>query len=577
MLEGNIPRIGVKGLGLSLALALGSACGPESTATGADAGVDTHPLTAVDGGQDLGQDGGDAAEERPNILLIVADDLGYSDLGAFGGEIRTPNLDLLASEGRLLTDHHTAMTCSPTRAMLTSGTDHHLVGLGRMGPGVGSQEGEPGYEGYLNDRALSVAQLLKDGGYHTYISGKWHLGIADDQTPRNWGYERSFVLLGGHGTHFREFSNPPTEGERHRYREDGVYTSPPPDFYSSNYYTDRLIDFIDSNRGDGKPFYAFASYTAPHWPIQAPDDFIDRYVGVYDAGYEAIRAARFERQKRLGIVPADYKLPPVQPSTPVRKLWSELTDDEKRYEARAMEVYAGMVENLDWNVGRIIQYLKCTGQYENTFIWFQSDNGAESSREKPAPGDSLANLGREGSRDFVGPRWAEVSNTPFRLWKHTLAEGGASSPVITRLPRQHAQRPQFGGLTHVTDLAPTFLELAGVPDPGSEYKGRRVEPITGKSLLPMLEWRSATVRSENDVLADEQNNHRYVMRGRWKLVWLAGQVAPSPPRWQLFDVWTDRGETTDVAGEHPEVVAELRKAFADYKQWAGVITTDGVD
>jgi arylsulfatase A-like enzyme len=567
MLEGITRRIGVNGFALHLALTLSMGCGDGLIVPVGDAGQDTDPLNPYDGGT--------APAERPNILMILADDLGYSDIGAFGGEIHTPNLDSLASEGRLMTDHHSAMTCSPTRSMLLSGTDHHLVGLGRMGAGTGEQAGKPGYEGYLNQRALSVAQLLKDGGYHTYISGKWHLGLADDQTPGDWGYERSFVLLGGWSSHYLQLSDPPTTAELQMYREDDVYKTPPADFYSSNYYTDRLIEFIDSNRADGKPFYAYAAYTAPHWPIQAPPDFIDRYVGAYDEGYEAVREARFERQKKKGIIPADYELPAPQPSTPTRKLWSELTADEKKHEARKMEVYAAMVENLDWNIGRLIQYLKRTGEYENTFIWFQSDNGAEAARHETGP-VLLEDLGRPGSRACLGPRWAEVSNTPFRLWKATLGEGGHSSPAIARLPQQHAQMSKFSGLTHVMDLVPTFLDLAGIPDPGDEYNGRSVAPISGKSLLPLLQGRAGTVRTEDDVLADEQSNHRYVIRGRWKLLWLTKGGA-SPARWQLFDLWTDRGETTDVADRHPEVVAELRQAFRDYKQWAGVITTDGAD
>lgn len=510
---------------------------------------------------------------RPNILLIVADDLGYSDIGAFGGEISTPNLDTLAAEGRILTDHHSGFTCAPTRSMLISGTDHHLVGLGRMGEGTGPQLGQPGYEGFLNERALSIAELLRDGGYHTYMAGKWHLGSEATQSPLQRGYQSSYVLLPGVSTHFAELSDPLTEEQATLYRENGEYVTPPSDFYSTNFYTDKLISYIESNRTDGKPFYAFAAYTSPHWPMQAPADFIDRYRGRYDEGYTVIRERRLARQRELGIIAPDLVPNGLRPVTPELPSWDLLTPEQRALEARRMEIYAAMVENLDYNIGRLLQYLRRTGQYEDTFIFFQSDNGPESGKQERATADNtLANLGKAGSYIGVGPRWAEVSATPFRLWKSTSAEGGHSVPAIARLPRQHAATPRFSGLTHLTDLAPTFLDLAGVANPGSEYNGRSVYPITGSSLLPTLEGRAAGVRGESSVLADEQNNHRYVIRGRWKLLWLNAPYALTPTAgWELFDLATDRGETHDVAAEHPDVVEALAQEWERYATDKGVI------
>jgi arylsulfatase A-like enzyme len=422
-----------------------------------------------------------AAVRRPNILLIVADDLGFSDLGAFGGEISTPNLDTLAAEGRILTGHRSGSLCSPTRAMITSGTDSHLVGVGRQGGGTGPQVGKPGYEGYLNDRSLSIAELLRDAGYHTYIAGKWHLGDGEDRSPRARGYESSFVLLPGVATFFNELAEPPTEAQAKLYRDNGVHATPPKDFYATNFYTDKLISYIEANRADGKPFFAFAAYTAPHWPLQAPPEYIDRYRGRYDAGYEVIRAQRIARQKALGIIPQAFEASPLLPTTDGNpKSWAALTEDQRKDQARRMEIYAAMVENLDANVGRLIRHLKSKGEYDNTFIFFQSDNGAEGgdrdtfvdvSHTGPVD-NSLANLGRKGSYVGYGPRWAEVGATPFRLWKSYSTEGGIAVPAIARLPRQHEGRVSFGGVTHITDLAPTFLELAGVTAPGSVYKGK---------------------------------------------------------------------------------------------------------
>jgi len=518
-----------------------------------------------------GTTGGPLAE-LPNILLIVADDLGYSDIAAFGGEIRTPNLDKLAASGRVLTDHHSGFTCAPTRSMLISGTDHHLVGLGRQGPGTGPQAGQPGYEGYLNDRSLSIAELLRDHGYHTYIAGKWHLGAADNQTPLRWGYESSYVLLPGASTHFYEFEDPPTESQAQLYRENGEYVLPPRNFYSTNFYTDRLIEYIDENHGDGRPFYAFAAYTSPHWPLQAPESFIDRYRGRYDEGYDVIRERRLARQRELGIIPADFTENPRLPVTDTRPSWDQLSAEQRAYEARRMELYAAMVENLDYNIGRLVQHLKDIGEYDNTFIFFQSDNGPEAgNRDDEDADNSIENIGRRGSYITVGLRWAEVSATPFRLFKSHSAEGGHSVPAIVRLPEQQTRLPQFDGITHLTDLAATFLDLANAPDPGTSYNGRSVHPITGLSLLPVLEGRASTVREPVDVVADEQNGHRFVTRGRWKLLWLAGTYGQDPPAWELFDLEADRAETRNVAAEHPDVVVELIAEWDAYVARNGVI------
>jgi len=563
----------------------------EPITTGAFTTADTGSASTTDAGEGESESGrgesgesesgegesGEYPANRPNILLIVADDLGYSDIGAFGGEIHTPNLDKLAAHGRILTEHHSGFTCAPTRSMLISGTDHHLVGLGRMGAGTGPQAGQPGYEGYLNDRALSIAELLRDADYHTYIAGKWHLGSEDHQTPLHRGYESSYVLLPGVSTHFNEFSDPPTEAESRLYRENGEYVVPPADFFSTDFYTDRLISYIEANRGDGKPFYAFAAYTAPHWPLQAPEEYLDRYRGVYDVGYDVIRERRLKKLRKLGIIPQAWEPNPGLPAADNRPTWDDLSEEERRYEARRMEIYAAMVENLDANVGKLVKYLKDVGEYDNTFIFFQSDNGAEGgARDRANADNSLENLGYPGSYIGVGLRWAEVSATPFRLYKSYSAEGGHSVPAIARLPEQYRKLPHYNGLTHLTDLAPTFLELAGVPDPGDEYRGRPVHPISGISLLPTLEGRASDVRSETDVLADEQSNHRYVIRGRWKLLWLEPPFGQDPPAWELFDLEVDRGETNNVAAEHPDIVAELLLEWDRYVQRNGVILTSTV-
>ncbi|AXK39949.1 arylsulfatase [Crenobacter cavernae] len=521
------------------------------------------------------------------MLLIVADDLGYSDIGAFGGEISTPNLDRLATEGRLLTDHHSAPTCSPTRSMIFSGTDHYLAGLGAMAEVTApNQRGKPGYEGYLNERSLSIAELMQDAGYHTYMAGKWHLGLTEALSPKARGFESSFALLQGGGNHFAPIAGKVQTYDEVGYREDGkllptyvengkTITRLPANFYSTDFYTDKLISYLAKNKGDGKPFFAYAAYTSPHWPLQAPEGFIDRYKGRYDAGYDAIRAARLARQKQLGIIPADFKENPGLPDTPANPKWGSLTAEQKAFEARRMEVYAAMVENLDWNIGRLIAELKKNGQYDNTLIFFQSDNGAEGgdgTRVYPNNANSdnsLANLGKPLSNVSYGRRWAEVGATPFRLWKGNPTEGGVVVPAIARLPRQIGAKAALTQFTSVTDLAPTLLELAKAPDPGSQHKGKTVNPITGVSLLPALDERGKELRAAGAVIADELHGGRYVRRDNWKISWVTPPAGPG--RWELFDLATDRGETTDVASANPQVVSELTAEWDAYVQRVGLI------
>jgi arylsulfatase A-like enzyme len=409
------------------------------------------------------------AGSKPNILYIVADDLGYSDLSAFGGEINTPNLDALIKNGRVLTNYHTSTVCDVTRAMLYSGTDHHLVGEGTMGAPNDERKVLPGYEGYLNNNALSIAELLKDGGYHTYIAGKWHLGSQISSTeikcPDQWGFEHSFTVFGG-GTSNRFGGD---TAERKTYTENGQYiTLPTTDsqgapWYNTNANTQKLISYIDENISDGKPFAAFATYTSPHWPLQVPEAWLRQYSGKYDRRYDEIRNRRLLRQKQLGMVPNDYVIPSkplpntlsASAATPnngtlaasyintltvqegnlenvdfgpgnVNPDWNNLTRDQKKTQARYMEIYASMISNLDFNVGLLIQPLKDIGQYDNTFIVFHSDNGAEgwplSEVEEKINFNNLAYLGKDqrgvppgtqpSGRVQYGLHWVAVSATP---------------------------------------------------------------------------------------------------------------------------------------------------------------------
>lgn len=592
------------------------------------------------------------AQKRPNILYIMADDLGYSDIHAFGGEIDTPNLDALVQSGHVLTNHHTGTVCAITRAMLISGTDHHLVGEGTMGAPNDERAGLPGYEGYLNDSALSFAQLLKDAGYHTYMAGKWHIGSGivgvaqGGKTPDQWGFEHSFALLGGAaGNHFGHEA----AGSKN-YTEDGQYVQPgqpgqpggqggsPSTFYSTNFYTQKLISFIDAHKADGKPFFAYAAFTSPHWPLQVPEPWLHKYSGRYDAGYDAIRAARIARQKGLGLVPQDFNPYPGAPETlaqssatpnngtaaakyvsavngaaqgytdygkgKVNKSWNSLTPLEKKAQARYMEIYAGMVENLDYNIGLLIQHLKDIGEYDNTFIMFQSDNGAEgwpidsgadpkATDEANATDPVYSTLGTDNGlqaakRLQYGLRWAEVSATPFRLTKGYAGEGGVSTPLIVHMPGQVRPGAAQRVFTHVTDNTATFLAVAGVTPPATPapaapdatgidrnrgkvlYAGRAVYPVTGKSLLPLLEGSSAAP-VHTEPFGDEAYGRAYLFSadGKWKALWTEPPTGPLDGHWELFDVSRDRGETIDLSAQYPQVHDQLVQQWRDYMARVG--------
>ncbi|WP_426159659.1 arylsulfatase [Pseudomonas sp. TSRC2-2] len=516
------------------------------------------------------------AAAKPNILLIVADDLGYSDLGSYGGEIQTPSLDQLAREGLQFTSLYATPTCSITRSMLLSGTDNHLVGLGTMAEALQPfQRGKPGYEGYLNERAWSVAELLQRGGYHTLMAGKWHLGLDANQGPDQRGFAQSFSLLEGGAPHFKPATDDPAKIEQVHYRENGRAVQVPENFYSTDFYTDKLIGYLQNVRQDGKPFFAYAAYTAPHWPLQAPQAYLDKYHGRFDDGYDSVRLSRLERMKKLGLLAADAQ--PAQPLPVNSKLpgWEQLSPEQRKIAARKMEIYAAMVDNLDDNIGRLLDYLRKSGQYDNTLIVFMSDNGAAGENHAqfyppgPRTDNSLANLGRVGSQADYGLRWAEVSAAPFHLFKGTTAEGGISVPAIIQLPKALRRQGIERGVARVDDLAPTFLEIAGIAVPNDAGK----QPITGRSLMPMLAGEGSP--HDEGALAGELFGNAYYREGDLKLLGMRPQVGmgdtAQPVQWQLFDLARDRGETTDLAGAQPQTVERLKAAWMAYARRVGVV------
>jgi arylsulfatase len=516
-----------------------------------------------------------AAAKRPNILFILADDLGYADLGVFGSEIPTPNLDALATDGMLLTDFYAGMTCSPTRAMLMSGTDNHVAGLGVMGkPTREDQKGQPGYEGYLNFRVASLADLMTDAGYNTYMAGKWHLGEEVETGPRARGFKRSFVSLDG-AAHLGgwDWRGP----QPAKYRDGDEIVNVGDDWYTTRDYTQKMLGYLEQDRALGKPFFAYLAYTAPHWPLQAPKESIAKFKGWYDAGYEALYAKRFARQQELGLVAKDAQ--PID-NARFKPRWSTLSAAEKKLESRRMEIFAAMVSDLDTYVGEVIAYLKKSGQYDNTFIMFMSDNGAEPDRrdlKEPISkfigkeyDQSLDNIGSATSYVMYGPNWASAGATPFNRHKFTGFEGGVHVPAFVHFPGKVARGVRSAAMGTVMDLLPTFLDIAGTRHPGATYRGKQVLPPRGTSLLPVFYGTAQGVHATDEIFGWELFGQRSVRQGNWKLVWDQAEPA-AQRRWYLYDLRTDPAEQHDLSKSNPAQLQTMQQVWERYGRETGVI------
>ncbi|HCP02385.1 arylsulfatase [Halopseudomonas aestusnigri] len=522
------------------------------------------------------------ADSRPNILLIVADDLGFSDLGAYGGEIHTPNIDQLAASGVQFTNFHVAATCSPTRSMLMTGVTNHLVGMGNMKEIMAdNQKGQPGYETWLNDSVVTLPTLLQDAGYNTYMAGKWHLGDRPQSQPVARGFTRSFALMESGADNWEAKHYLP--GGSATWIEDGKPVDLPEGFYSSFTYADKLIDYIDSGRTDGKPFFGYLAFQAVHAPHQVPEDYIQRYADIYDQGWDAIRQQRYQRQLASGLLPdtGENAVTDDWGTFYARRHidWASLSDEEKAYRARQMAVFAGMAEAMDTSVGKVLSYLKDTGQYDNTLILFMSDNGGESTvLREVAPlfyrlryDTDIDALGAPGSYSEYGPGWAYASNTPFYSYKGSPFSGGMRVPLIVSQPGRVAAGTRTNSFGYVTDITPTLLDIAGVTPPGERYRGRPVHPIMGESMRALLEGRQEQVHDASRTTVYELAGGIAVWRGNYKLVTSSTNAIPARIGPQLFDTANDPLERHNLAQQHPEIVSELYQAYRDYVERYRVI------
>ncbi len=529
------------------------------------------------------ESGSSVSDGRPNVLLIVIDDLGFTDLGSYGSEIRTPNLDKLAEDGLRFSNFYVSPNCAPTRSMLLSGMDHHMAGNGTMLEHiVDNQRGAPGYEGYLNERVATLPQVLKQAGYHTYMAGKWHLGIEEETSPAARGFDESFALLLGGGSHFSDKAGLVSPKPVALYRQNGkLVDALPDDFYSTRFYTDTIMQYIDSAReadAAPSPFFAYLAYTAVHWPLQVPPEAMDLYQGHYADGYDELRQNRFRSGLQAGVVQAGTRLHPGAAAVPS---WESLSEPEQARQSRKMEIYAAMLELVDRNVGRLLDHLRQVGELDNTLILVMSDNGAEGNRRERMGGDDwVANtfdqsyeaMGARGSYVDFGPGWAQASSAPFRLWKAHTAEGGIRAPLIASGVGVNHRGAITPAISTVKDIMPTILEAAKVETPKSVFQNRRILPITGRSQSPLLRGAAEIVHTSAETFGWEIFGGRALRSGKWKLLWVAGPNGEN--RWQLYDLHNDPGETLDLSAAEPLVMSNMKEKWAEYVQANNVILPD---
>ncbi|MFV0390907.1 MAG: arylsulfatase [Paludibacteraceae bacterium] len=490
--------------------------------------------------------------ERPNVIILLADDMGYSDIGCYGGEIPSPNIDKLAENGiRFRNFYNTSRSC-PTRASLLTGLYQHQTGVGMMTTEAGNDFnfGVDGYRGFLNKNCVTIAEVLKEAGYHTYMTGKWHLGSDTyDKRPLQRGFDKFYGSYQGAFSYFDPKGN--------RCLIDGADTiNAPKGFYSTDVFTDKAIDFIDS-RKDEEPFFLYLAYNAPHWPLQAKEEDIEKFVGKYKRGWDVLRQERFRRQQKLGIFDKRTKLS--ERDERVRP-WEFVDETQKNESDYRMAVYAAQVYAVDYNVGKLITYLSETNQLDNTLILFLSDNGACAEPYHEFGGGKQAEINDPNKSGAIsyGIGWANLSSTPFRLYKNNATEGGIMTPFIAHWPAKI--KSQKGKLTkvtgHILNIMPTILEATGVSYP-QDYKGNKIQPLEDVSLLPTL---TAGKQATLEYHFFEHSNNCAVIKDDWKAISRVGSN-----KWQLYNLKNDRTETNDVANLYPHIVDDLSE---QWQEWA---------
>lgn len=510
------------------------------------------------------------AEIKPNIVMVLVDDAALMDFGAFGGEAHTPNIDALAARGTLFRQHRATPFCAPSRAMLLTGMDNHLAGLGTIREVLPPEHrGQPGYTMALEPGVETIATKLKRAGYRTYMTGKWHLGHGEGELPIDHGFDRSFILDASGADHWENKPYMPYYRDAPWFegREKAVL---PEDFYSSTFIADQMQAYLEQDADSAKPFFAYVAFLAVHIPVQAPREFTENYIETYAEGWDAIREQRWQRAQDLGLIRAGAPLAP-QPDTIPR--WHDLSADEQRLAAKSMAVNAGALEAMDAELGGLIDYIKSIGEYENTIFVVTSDNGPEAG--DPWDGGvqwwfgmqgysrEYATLGERGSYVALGAGGASANAGPSHLFKFHAAEGGLRVPMLMAGPGIEPGRA-VDSLSVMTDIAPTLLDLVG-----ADHDHPDANPMTGRTLQPILSGDAERVYADTDAVGFETSGQAALYKGQFKLV---RNIAPhGDGTWRVFDIVDDPGETTDLARERPELLAELMQAYRVYANQVGIL------
>jgi len=500
--------------------------------------------------------------QKPNIILILADDMGYSDIGCFGSEIRTPNLDRLARQGVRFTAFYNASRSCPTRASLLTGLYQHQAGVGDMVNDLGY----PSYQGYLNNQCVTLAEALKLNGYNTYMSGKWHVGGKPEVHPLKRGFDRYFGLIDGAGSYYKPIAYRQNMTPVRWMLDDSDFFPPDTGFYFTDAITDYAISFLKDKKDREKPFFLYLPFTAPHWPLHALPEDIAKYRGKYLKGWDAIREERYQRMIKMGILDSSVKLSPKDAASPD---WQSLSQEEKVSWDLRMAVYAAMIDRMDQNIGRVIDHLKKTGDLDNTLIIFLSDNGGchENTRTQKNFLKTKGETGSPDSFEAIEIPWANVCNTPFRMFKHWVHEGGIATPFIAYFPGTIGEGKIVAQTGHIIDIMPTFMEIAGGKYPAS-YNGNKIQPMEGISLMPALTGKK--LKRTNPLFWEHEGN-RAIRDGDWKLVSAYDNVAKKFKSWELYNLKNDRSELDDLSLKDPEKALKMAGEFDKWASRVGVV------
>ena len=507
----------------------------------------------------------DSINQQPNIVLILADDVALMDFGAYGGEASTPNINRLANQGMMFTNYHASPMCAPSRAMLITGSDSHLTGVPNLPIFLPPEYiSKPGYEGILNNKVQTIATRLKNNGYRTYITGKWHLGHTETTLPSKRGFDRTFILDASGADNWEHKPYLATQEAKPPWYQDGKLVDLPDDFYSSKTYVDKMISFMNEEPKKEEPFFAFLSFQAIHIPVQAPKEFVAKYKGVYDAGWEEMKQRRFKKAIELGIIPADAKQTEILSRF---EQWENIMEEEKQIASNDMAVNAAMLEAMDFHIGRYLKYLEENGMMENTIFIVTSDNGPEGSDPSLLTGSKQwmwynenhrdqNRLGEKGYFGFIGPQFASAAAGPSSFFKFYAGEGGLRVPLI--FSGKNIPQGKSNAFSFITDIAPTMLDLAGI----NSQNNTSTNLITGHSLFPIIQKDTNQIYAPDETIGMEAAGQAALFKGDYKLVKNGKPYGDAI--WRMYNLKKDPGETKNLSKSNTKLFNELKVDYKNY-------------